>query len=270
MGQIIPEIVAQHAEEAALCWLWRNLGSTAPHLLLEDLVRLDNRLDAHLDGLRIGGEAAWDICRHELRWNEQGEIFALATLAFPSGDERCIETVLRAASASYGLSRPLVSALGWLPWREAAGPIERLLRTADPFRRRVAMAASAAHRQDLGKSLAEALDDSDLLLRAKALRAVGELGRTDLRNRVRVHIADDDAECRFAAAWTSSLMSDDAEAVALLRRIVEENGPRRLAALWLGVRRMTPQDAVSWLRGLARVGQYHPAGGYWGRHSGFV
>jgi hypothetical protein len=50
---IIAEIVSQHAEEAAFLWLLRSNAICQPHYALKDLAKLDGRVEAHLDGLRV-------------------------------------------------------------------------------------------------------------------------------------------------------------------------------------------------------------------------
>ena len=62
MNQIIPEIVTQHAEEAAFLWLLRDGAVRVPHYQLPDLAKLDGRVEAHLDGLRVNGDPGWEIC----------------------------------------------------------------------------------------------------------------------------------------------------------------------------------------------------------------
>lgn len=52
--QTIPLIIDQHAEGAAFLWLLRDAAVAAPHYSLKDLAGLDNRVEAHLDGLRSG------------------------------------------------------------------------------------------------------------------------------------------------------------------------------------------------------------------------
>jgi hypothetical protein len=56
-SMIIAEIVSQHAEEAAFLWLLRSNAVGAPHYSLKDLAKLDGRVEAHLDGLRVAGSA---------------------------------------------------------------------------------------------------------------------------------------------------------------------------------------------------------------------
>ena len=62
MAGIIQVIVDQHAEEAAFLWLLRNAAVGAPHYNLQDLANLDERVEAHIDGLRIAGTPGWETC----------------------------------------------------------------------------------------------------------------------------------------------------------------------------------------------------------------
>ena len=82
MRRIIPSIVEEHAEEAAFLWLLRDRSVAAPHVRLKELARLDGRVEAHIDGLRVGGQEGWTIWQEALAYDEPGEVFARAVLAF--------------------------------------------------------------------------------------------------------------------------------------------------------------------------------------------
>src|SRR5437016_12004830 len=117
MPEIIPEIVQQHAEEAAFLWLLRDAAVSAPHYLLADLVRLEDRVEAHIDGLRVAGEPGWEIAKGQLvEIGEPGEVFAAALLAFESGDAARVQDVLAAGIAKPEAVRAMISALGWLTY----------------------------------------------------------------------------------------------------------------------------------------------------------
>ena len=105
---IIETVVKQHAEESAFLWLLRDSAVHAPHYSLKDMAKLDNRLDAHIDGLRIAGDAGWEICKEAMGVGESGEVFAAALLAFESRDEARIRTVLEAAEERLETCRGLV------------------------------------------------------------------------------------------------------------------------------------------------------------------
>ncbi len=247
---VIPNIVSQHAEEAGFLWLLRSRAVHAPHYSLDDLAKLDDRVDAHIDGLRIAGDEGWEICKGLLQQEEVGEVFAASVSAFESGDGRRCQTVLEVGSVEHELSRGIVSALGWLPDEQASRHIEALLGSEGPNLRRIGLAASVAHRRDPGDALVLALSDENLLLRARALRAVGELGRSNLLPAARQEIMAEDEGCRFAAAWSATLFGD-MTAVAVLKSFADSPAFGEKAAS-LALRRMDLPSAHAWQRELAQ------------------
>ena len=90
----ISTVVSQHAEEAAMLCLLRRTAVGAPHYSLVDLAKLDGRVEAHLEGLRIAGEEGAKICEEQLAKNEEGEVFAAGVLAFESAHSERIAKVL--------------------------------------------------------------------------------------------------------------------------------------------------------------------------------
>ena len=79
--------------------------------------------------------------------------------------------------------------------------------------------------------LSEAIGDSDPSVRARALRAVGELRRVDLLPRMRGGLTDSDQRARFAAAWSIKLLSPNLDSLAVLRTMAESPGPFSSRAL---------------------------------------
>ena len=65
------------------------------------MARLDVRLEAHLDGLRVAGPPGWEIAKAQLvEVGGPGEVFATAVLAFEGGDEAKVKEVLTAGVAT--------------------------------------------------------------------------------------------------------------------------------------------------------------------------
>jgi len=205
----------------------RDNAVRAPHYSLKDLAKLDDRVEAHIDGLRIAGDDGWTICKEALAWEEAGEIFVVTVLAFESGNEDRIQEVLKAGTAEPGLSRGIISALGWLDYSISQKHIQTLLDSESPDLRRIGIAACAVHREDPGKYLVNALTDSAPLLKARALRAVGELGRRDLLPFIKTMINEENENCRFFAAWSASLLGD-VDAVSGLKSFLELSQPLSL------------------------------------------
>jgi uncharacterized protein (TIGR02270 family) len=249
----IIEVVTQHAEEAAFLWLLRDLAVGAPHYLLWELAKLDNRVEAHLDGLRIAGDPGWEIGNTGLAEGDAGEVFAAAVLAFEGGQDERIGAVLKAGTAAPDKARGLVSALGWLPFDRVESHIHRLLAADAPAEHHVGLAASAVHRRHPGKPLTDALVSADSVLRARALRAAGELGQVAARPTVRKSCAAEDPACRFWANWSVALLGGDKEkeAVANLQGIAEAKGPYQGRAVQTAMRRLEPRAGKAWQAKLA-------------------
>ena len=160
----ISQIVDQHAEEASFLWILRDAAVRAPHYDLKDLAHLDDRLDAHLDGLRIAGEAGWAACDEQLQFQEPGEVFAAAVLALESGEAARIRSVYEVVGAAPETQRGLVSAFGWVDRAWWRGEVRDLLVAESPFWRRLGL-ATATQRVDPGRHLTDALEASDPRLR---------------------------------------------------------------------------------------------------------
>ncbi|MGA2256555.1 MAG: hypothetical protein ABSG53_18055, partial [Thermoguttaceae bacterium] len=97
-------VVDQHAQQSALLWLRRDRAVTEPHYTMADMAKLDGRLDAHLDGLRIAGQEGWAAAERELGWLEAGEVFTGAVLAIKSGMTLRVDRVVALGTSSYELS----------------------------------------------------------------------------------------------------------------------------------------------------------------------
>ncbi|QRK06339.1 TIGR02270 family protein [Archangium violaceum] len=244
----LPEFVSLHFEESSFLWSLRRGAIHAPHYTFVELERLDERIEAHLDGLRVAGEAARAIVDEALPVAGMGEIFTSAVSALDTGPRARFPPVLELARESEPGLEALLAALSWLPWPRVAGVIEQLSKEEEPALLRVALSGYAAHRQDAGAALSRALASTDVQLRARALQVVGEQGRRELLPLASQSLASADEGCRFSAARTCVLLGERA-ALPVLRSLAEQGGPHAMDSCELAVRRMTHRDARAWLMG---------------------
>ncbi len=242
-------VVEIHVEEASFLWLLRDDAVVAPHRFGQ-FSRLDTRLDAHLDGLRIAGDASWKIAARELAWKEPGEVFAAAVLAFESGIRERIDAVLGVAAPDRELVRGAISALGWLELEQARLHIDALVHAQDPTLRRIGLRAAAVQRWSPGAEFENALHSGEPTLDAAAARAAGELGDPRLVAACRSHLYSDDPERRFWACWSLALAGDRV-GLPYLQEVAVSESPRVLAALDVAARRLSLDDARAWQRDLA-------------------
>jgi uncharacterized protein (TIGR02270 family) len=209
---------------------------------LARLTFLDERVEAHLDGLRLAGEPGWEACTAALAEGEPGAVFTAGVLCAerPEPDRALLET----AAAEPRLARAFVSALGWSPFPKVRALVHELL-AADgaPDLQYLGLAACAVHREDPGPALAAAVSSSHARLRARALRAVGELGRDDLLEALRDGLRASDEPVRFAACWAGAIF-DDASAREGLWALAVDGGPFATRACAMAMRRAPPATAA--------------------------
>jgi uncharacterized protein (TIGR02270 family) len=250
---IIEAVVEQHAEEAAFLWTTRDRAVHTSHYLLQDLSSLDERVEAHLDGLRVAGQFGWQLCEQALDKEEPGKLFAAAVLAFDSGDTGRIHRVLEKSCLAPEWEREFISALGWLPFSKIDGHIRELLGSERSEIRRISIAASTVHRRDPGQPLIQALSDPSIRLRSRALKACGELGKPDLLPMILQTILDSDDACRFFAAWSAARLGDRSPRVLnALYEIAMGHTPYAERALGMALRIMDLHQAKAWHQQLRR------------------
>lgn len=247
----IPIVVEQHAEEAAFLWHQRDAAVRAPHYRLTHLARLDERVEAHIDGLRVAGEDGWALYEQALAEAGGGEVFAAGVLALESKKLERIEKVYAAAELTPDCGRGLVSAFGWVAPKNLQGTARDLLASPSAYKRRLGIAACAVHRVDPGEALNNAAVDADPLLQAHALRAAGELGRKDLLPRLNEQIEGNDVGCCFWSAWSSVLLGNRNRAATYLINLCFEAGPFRAASMQLVLRALEVQRSHECLKRLA-------------------
>src|SRR5262249_42115902 len=139
----------------------------------------------------------------------------------------------------------------WAPYAKKKAFFDDLLKgDAPPERWAVGVAASAVCRHDPGAALGLALRADDGKVRARAIRAIGELGRADLTTSL-AHGAEDDG-CRFWSAWSGAILGDGSAREALVR-FARGKGALAERACGLLTRRMDPQAGGTWIQKLGET-----------------
>jgi uncharacterized protein (TIGR02270 family) len=235
-------ILERHKDELSFLWSLRDAAVRSPRHDLCTLGELDERLDAHLDGLRVGGEAGFALVREPA---EAGVAFAAAALGAERGEDLA---ALGALAEDPAMARGMVAGLGWIAADRAAA-VAPLLSAGAASARALAVAGLAAHRRDPGGALDNAVLDPHPWVRARALRAAGEIGRVDLLPALLAARSDGDEACRFWAAWSAALLG--AAASPELWDFAESAGPFAERAMRMAARRTEPRAALDRLTALA-------------------
>lgn len=213
----IAAVVQQHAEESAHLRHVRSVLVRAPHVKLLHLGRLDERIEAHLDGLAVAGEYGQRCARAALERPGAGEVFAVAVGALESHDEAGLERLLALAELLPDVRRGLLSAFGWVAAAELRGTVRALLGAAHPGWRAIGIAACRLHRVDPGAALTAALRDPHTGLRSEALRTAATLGRCDLIDHALGALAGPQTEQAVDAAWAACLLGNRGSGLAALQ-----------------------------------------------------
>lgn len=214
--KLISAVVQQYIREAVSLRNIRLSLARAPHVRLNQLRRLDDRLAAHLDGLNVAGEYGSELVVNTLESVRRGEIFTAAVQFIETRDWSALEKTFAFAQVLPGSQAGLISAFGWVSATSLRGITQSLLNSEDPFRRQVGIVACRMHGVDPGEALVAALSDADPALRACALRTAADVGRVELRAVCGEALADADPRCAFEAARAVALLGNRQAALPAL------------------------------------------------------
>ena len=239
-------IIEQHATDAAFLWLLRSNTESSSLYKNEDVFELDKRIVGHLEALISAEQLGWETCLQQFEYEEAGETFVAAIIAFHSGDATKVNMVCNKALANPAMTPGLVSALGWLEESEANLLITQFLNSTDSKYLYLGIAACSIRRYDPKQQLTQILLDENFTqqpgLYARALRLVGELKRHDLKSTLDKAMDAKHQSVRFWANWSAVLLGNGA-AVSQLKPYVMEENPLKDHALGL-VFNVLPIDAA--------------------------
>lgn len=245
----LPLVLDLHAEEAAFLALLRDHALRAPHYDLDDLDKLEQRIDAHLDGLRIAGARGQEVLLAQLGPRAVGEMFASVVLAFEAEDAPLLARLSEHLRTAVDTERGYLMALGWLDWQWLLPWIESMLASSEPLFRRLGLAACGMHRYDPGPALLAGLCAAEPQLLARAARTAGELRRHDLMANIRLHRLHQEDATRFWANWATAQMGDQS-ALELLRPFAEQPGEFQYRALCVLLAWQQREPSIAWIRQL--------------------
>jgi uncharacterized protein (TIGR02270 family) len=253
----VTSVLAQHVEDASFIWSARHLLASAGNARLLNLRRFDDRLDAHLDGLAVAGELAIPLLDAALETPSAGTLFATTASVVGAVNTSGVNSQLDRMFSLSEASRPavrggLLSALGWSDPLQLRGIVTSLLGSPNAFRRYTGIAACAMHRVDPGLATARRFEDDSPLVRARAWRTAGEIGKRELVSTAAAAIVDDDPACQFWAAWSAVLLGDKQNALEVVASIATVPGPFRTRAFQLTLQAKGTQSAHGWLAGIGR------------------
>ena len=255
MSVVVHNVVSQHVSEVSDLWSQRVVLCGKAQVKLRHLGRWDERIAAHLDGVAIAGPEAEAFLQASLESVTPGNLFAAAVAALQARNLDRLQELIALAEALPQSRSGLNDAFGWVEPDSLRGLVPRLLQSAVPFHRRLGITASARHRVDPGIAVARRIEDGDPSVRARALRAAGELGLHQMVSSLAAAIQEDDSDCQFWAAWSAVLLGDREHALAFLAQLAGTPGElpatRRAIAFQLALQAMRPKAGHDLIRRIA-------------------
>ena len=248
----IEDIVDQHFEGASLLWLQREVAATASSCRLKDLVEIDDRLEAHIDGLRLAGDGGWALYKDRLDHDEPGTVFAAGIIAFESGDAEKIETVVNVSNKSQRAFRAITCALGWLEKEHFKSIIVGLVSHTSRQYRSIGIAACGERRANPRAYLNKTIESTTLFLKIVSLKAAGELKRADLLPALVDHFNHEEPACRFEAIRSAILLGDRSKLSDLSSYVLGQTR-YTLPAAQIAFRLVDGPTTLKWLKALYSI-----------------
>ncbi|MFC3321618.1 hypothetical protein [Mesorhizobium cantuariense] len=246
----IAAIVDQHAEDAAFLWLRRRREIDGSILDETDIGRIDQRLDANIEGLMAAGKAGWDAAQARFTdYAEPGELFALGTLALHWGDAELIAVAIDAAASlgEAGLSS-LSAAVARTPREKLRPFVAKWLDTRDAPQRCLGLSALWHHRVDPGPRLHDLANHSDARVRSRAVRLAGALKRRDLLPAVLAGLDGETSKERLTAALACCLLGETRSAHPVVDKIVLTEPGLAEAAIEIRLLTTATKAGKGWLQ----------------------
>jgi hypothetical protein len=159
------------------------------HVQLKRLLRIDERICAHIDGVRVAGAVGLATLDGDLALPTSGHFFVVVICALQSRDASLLARMVTLAATLPEAERGFLSALGWVSAEDLQGTVRALLGSKTPIHRAWGLAACAMHRVDPGPILTQATQDADPIVRTRAWRVTGQSGRRDLADAARLAIS---------------------------------------------------------------------------------
>jgi uncharacterized protein (TIGR02270 family) len=200
------DALVEHAELAGLLFTMREALVGAVHVDLQGLVRLDERIDAQLDGLRLAAEEGYAVAREGLRAGRAGSFFVLTVLSVELRHDDHASQLAAAAEVNPTARREFSAGLDWVPRRRIEPWARAFLTGSARADRAAALFALGAHRLPLD-TMTGVIDDmrGDALPHRRALvyRALGDAGGEVNSATIGAGLADPSPEVRLEALWAA-------------------------------------------------------------------
>lgn len=248
---MIDIIVNQQCENTITLAQQRLAQLSAPNVALRHLERIDNRIEAHLDGLRIAGKSGLELCFSKLDDADAGEVFLCMVLSLESMDFKRMTQVMALSQALPETQSGIEAAVNWVESEGLVPVFTKLLSAGNPFFQSIGLAALSLHRIDAGTFLENAMGSGHVPLQVKAMEAASVLGRLDLLAACEASARHDDSDIGFQASWSATLLGSR-NCLGQLGQFAIESGTNQQRALNLLLKAVPLPAAHKFIQALSK------------------
>ena len=237
MMEFLRDILEEHLEEADFLYTQRRNALADDDYDLAELAGLEERLLAHVDGLVVAGNEAWELLEGLLAGGDEGEAFTAALVALASGDaDRRGELLAALGKASgetlAGLSAAFcLSGLGELaePLRDLVGEVEAEVAAA-------VLDILGFHRSGLTpEELVGVLESGESEIRIAGLRTAAAMGWRDFASKAASFLKEKDPALVVEAVRAGFILGDDQGLDRCRALLAGGDEPGADLQIWLGL-----------------------------------
>lgn len=234
--RLILDIVEEHFEELDFLWEQRENVIFAPDWTLEELEELEDRADAHLDGLRLAEGHSLDLARPALAGEDAGAATAAALTVMTFGsDEPEAELLMALAAGTPEVREGIGTGLRHSDIRRVLPRIQELSQHAETPVRAAAAEILAFHRQPPPPDIAHLVDGSEPSARARLYAALRRFGGPWTAEPLVQALDGEDPALQRAALETSAYVGLPGLAELCRHAVGRLTDPPAAAAAFLGV-----------------------------------
>lgn len=222
MRRPIAHIIDRHVEDAAFLWLQREDACLVqPHYQLADLVALDNRLAANLDGVAVAGKFGLDVAVDQaMKYQAPGEIFVATWSAIWHSSGKHLDQMIALSEHSEECWQAMVSGLAWHP-ADVVEPFLSKMGNSDNLQLFL-LAAEVKFQQGQCPDhlLKRLLAQTDPRFNELGLKAIGQLKLTHWLEKIRHFQIHENQTLQFWASWSTALLEDSSDLAALKAQVM--------------------------------------------------
>lgn len=206
------DVVDQLITSASFLWILKENSTRQIGYSLDDKYDYEHRLERQLNSLMLYFEDAWELSLESLGFNDSGDAFVCAVLAFRSLDSNNIQFLLEKCNDNPSLSKGLISALAWLPSNIVGEWLSKFIQSKDLFHKYIAIYAYRIRNEKPGVIFPKLLERDDCIqnekLYGQCLRLIGELKLNEHKHLLSPAFNDERKNIQFWAQRSAVFLGD--------------------------------------------------------------